>query len=146
MVKPEVECPDVDMNNTAFVRATTTIGGRDAVEEFVACKMYPLASSFSFREVTIDTTHVSKVWTPLPLFPVEAVSVENSSHVLAEVEIEVERIIGSFGPKEYDAFTKAKLPNGDCLNHVFENMGLAYAPCLLPGTEAFHAVAPHVSN
>jgi hypothetical protein len=51
-VEPEVECSDDDTNNVAFVQATTTIGGRDAVEEFVACKMFPLASSFSFKDVS----------------------------------------------------------------------------------------------
>jgi hypothetical protein len=32
------------------------------------------------------------------------------------------------------------LPTGGHLNHVFESMGLAYAPRLLLGTEAFQAV------
>jgi hypothetical protein len=60
-VKPEVECPNDDANNAAFVQATTTIGGQDAIEEFVACKMYPLASSFGFKGVTIGTISMSKV-------------------------------------------------------------------------------------
>jgi hypothetical protein len=51
-VEPEVECSDDDTNNVAFVQATTTIGGQDAVEEFVACKMFPLASSFGFKDVS----------------------------------------------------------------------------------------------
>jgi hypothetical protein len=61
VVEPEVECPDDDMNDASFVRATTTIGGRDAAEEFMVFKMYPLASGFGFRGVTIDTTPMSKV-------------------------------------------------------------------------------------
>jgi hypothetical protein len=51
--------------------------GRDTVEEFLAYRMYPLASSFGFRDVTVGTTVMSKVKTPLPLFPVEAVSLEH---------------------------------------------------------------------
>jgi hypothetical protein len=47
-VEPEVECPNDDPNDAAFIQSTTTIGGRDAVEEFVAYKMFPLASGFSF--------------------------------------------------------------------------------------------------
>jgi hypothetical protein len=43
VVEPEVEWPDDDPNDVAFVRATTTIGGHDVVEEYVACKMYLLA-------------------------------------------------------------------------------------------------------
>jgi hypothetical protein len=111
---------------------STTIGGRDAVEEFMACKMYPLASGFGFRGVTVGTTPVLKVPTPLSVFPMEVVSVDGASRILVEIETEAKRILGSFGPKEYDAMSMAKLPNGGCLNRIFEHMGLAYAPWLLP--------------
>jgi hypothetical protein len=98
--------------------------------------MYPLASSFGFKGVTLGTTPVSKVHTPLPVFLIETVSTENASRVLAEVETEAERILGSFGPKEQDALTMARLPNHGRLNCVFEKMGLAYAPRRLPSSEA----------
>jgi hypothetical protein len=103
----------------------------------VACKMYPLASSFGFSGVTVGTTPVSNVQTPLLVFPVGAVSVEGADCLLAEVEIEAERILESFRLKEYDAPSMVNLPNGGRLNHVFEQMGLAYAPWPLPGTEVF---------
>jgi hypothetical protein len=61
MVEPEVECSDDDPNDAAFIRATTTIWGQYIVEEFVAYKMFPLASSFGFKDVTISTTPVSKI-------------------------------------------------------------------------------------
>jgi hypothetical protein len=137
VVESEVECPDDDVNDAAFVRATATIGGRDTVMEFVACKMYPLASGFGFRGVTVGTTPVSKVQTPLLIFSVEVVSVESASHILVEVEMEAKRILESLRLKEYDALSMVKLLNGVHLNCVFEQMGLAYAPRPLPGTEAF---------
>jgi hypothetical protein len=52
-IEPEVECLDNDPNDVAFVRATATIGGRDAVEEYVACKIYSLAASFSFESMPL---------------------------------------------------------------------------------------------
>jgi hypothetical protein len=67
-VEPKVECLDNDPNDAAFVQATATIGGRDAVEEYVECKMYPLAASTGFESVPLGMTPVSKVETPLPLF------------------------------------------------------------------------------
>jgi hypothetical protein len=73
--------------------------------------------------VTLGTTLVSKVRTPLPLFPVEAVYAEVAGLVLAVVETEAERILGSFGPREYDALQMVKLPNGGRLNRIFEQMG-----------------------
>jgi hypothetical protein len=139
-VEPEVECLEDDVNDAAFVQVIATIGGWDVVEEFVACKMYPLASNFGFSGVTTGTIPVWKIQMPLPLFLIETISTENGCCVLAEVETEVKRILGIFGPKEHDALEMAKLPNGGLLNHVFEQMGAAYAPRLLPRTEAFQVV------
>jgi hypothetical protein len=52
-VEPEVECPDNDPNDVAFVRTTVTIRGRDVVEEYTTCKVFPLAASFSFESVPL---------------------------------------------------------------------------------------------
>jgi hypothetical protein len=71
---------------------------------------------------------------------VEAVSTEGASHILVEVETEAERILGSFRLKHYDTLSMVKLPNGGRLNHIFEQTGLAYAPRLLPSSEAIQVV------
>jgi hypothetical protein len=119
-VEPEVECPNDNASDATFIRVTVTIGGWDTVEEFVACKMYSLASSFGFSGVTIGTTPMLKVQMPFPLFPIEMVSTEDGSRVLAEVEMEAEIILGSFRSNEHDALKMEKLPNGGRLNHIFE--------------------------
>jgi hypothetical protein len=80
--------------------------------------MYPLASSFRFRDMTIGMIVMSKVQTPLPLFPIEVVSTKNTGHFLAKIETDAERILGTFGPKEYDALRMVKLLNGGHLNRV----------------------------
>jgi hypothetical protein len=36
VVESDVKCLDDDPNDVAFVHVTTTIGGRDVVEEFMA--------------------------------------------------------------------------------------------------------------
>jgi hypothetical protein len=115
-VEPKVECPNNDPNDVSFVWATAIIGGCDAVEEYIVCKMYPLVAGFSFESVTLGTT-------PLPLFAIENVTVEHTNHVLIEIEVEVERVLGSFRPKEYDALGMANISNGGCLNWVLEQMG-----------------------
>jgi hypothetical protein len=43
-VEPLVECPDIDVNYVAFIRATTMIGGHNVVEDFLACGLYPLTT------------------------------------------------------------------------------------------------------
>jgi hypothetical protein len=119
-VEPEVECPDNDRNNAAFIWATATIGGRDAVEEYVECKMNPLAVGFGFESMPLWTTPVLKVETPLPLFVVGTISAGHADQVLAEIETGAERVLGSFGPREYDALGMANIPNDGHLNRVLE--------------------------
>jgi hypothetical protein len=109
-VEPEVECPNNNPNNAAFVRATTTIGGRDAVEEYVACKIYPLAASFGFESVPLGMTPVSKVETPLPLFIVGTIAVEHVDQFLVKVETKAGRVLGRFRPREYDALRVTNIP------------------------------------
>jgi hypothetical protein len=79
---------------------------------------------------------VSKVETPLPVFLMEPVSVEVVGHFLVKVGTDAERILGSFGPKEYDVLVTVKPPNNGRLNRVFEQMGIPYGPHPLLGTEA----------
>jgi hypothetical protein len=138
-VEPEVECPDDDPNDAAFVQATATVGGRDVVEEYIACKMYPLVAGFGLDSVLLGMTPVSKVETPLPLFTVGNVAVEHADHLLAEIETEAKKVLGSFEPKEYDALCMVKILNGSRLNRVLEQMGVPYASRPLPVTEASHA-------
>jgi hypothetical protein len=135
-VKTEVECPDHDLNDAAFVRVTATIGGRDAVKEYVACKMNPLAIGFIFKSVPLGMTPMSKVETPLPLFVVGNIDVEHDDHVLAEIETEADKVLGSFRLKEYDGMCMANIPNDGHLSRVLEQMVVPYAPHPLPSTEA----------
>jgi hypothetical protein len=57
---PSFECTDNDSGDLAFIRATSLNGGRDAVQEYLACGMFPLSANFSFAEI------VDGVTLPLP--------------------------------------------------------------------------------
>jgi hypothetical protein len=115
-VEPKVECSYNDPNDVVFIQSTSTIRGCDVVEEYLVCKIYPLVASFSFRKVPVGMTPVSKAETLLPLFIVGTIAVEHASHVLAEVETEAERVLGSFGPRECDALIAVNVSNGGRLN------------------------------
>jgi hypothetical protein len=138
-IEPEVACQDNDPNDAAFILATATIRGRDAVEEYVVCKMYLLAAGFIFKSIPLGTTPMSKVETPLQLFTVENAAAACAARVFVEVETEADKVLGSFGPKEYDTFYTANIPNGGSLNWVLEQMGLSFSPCPLPGSVASQA-------
>jgi hypothetical protein len=68
-VEPLVGCMDTNINDVAFIRATTMMGGGcDIIEEFLTCGMYPFSAGFGFMNVTDGTTAMSKVEVPLPVF------------------------------------------------------------------------------
>jgi hypothetical protein len=113
-IESDVDCPNNYPNNAAFVRVTATIRGRDAIEEYVACMMYLLAATFGFENVALVTTPVLKVEAALLLFAVENVAGEHANRVWVEIETEAERVLGSFGLKEYDTLRAANIPNGGC--------------------------------
>jgi hypothetical protein len=60
-MEPPFNCSDNDSGDAAFVQATKFIGGQDAVEEFVACGMHPLASGVSFDKGATVVTPVTKL-------------------------------------------------------------------------------------
>jgi hypothetical protein len=58
----DVPCGPEDANFTAFIEATSLIGDRDAVEEFLASSLWPLSQQFGF-EVRVDTDFDQlKIW------------------------------------------------------------------------------------
>jgi hypothetical protein len=63
-----VNCPDTDCGDVALVKAIIFIGGRDTVEELLACRLYPLPSNFKLGEVAEGITPVSKLRVSLPKF------------------------------------------------------------------------------
>jgi hypothetical protein len=89
-VEPLVDCLDTNVNDVAFIWATTMIEGHDIVKEFLACGMYPLSVIFGFKNVTEGTTVMSKVVVHLPVFPVEPVFAENAHHCLVKMEMDTE--------------------------------------------------------
>jgi hypothetical protein len=48
------------------------------------------------------------------------VSQEHIDRLLVEITTEAEKVLGSFGPKEYDALCVEKILNGGRLNRVLE--------------------------
>jgi hypothetical protein len=130
-VEPTVDYPDTDVNDAAFVRARTMIGGRTTVEEFLACGMYHSSVGFGFMNVIDGTTVMSKVEVPLPVFLVSKVNVvdgTSADRFLVKVETNAERILGSYKPMEHDACMATNVPNGSRLIRVFEQMGVPCAP------------------
>jgi hypothetical protein len=56
------------IGDVAFIKATGAIGGHDAMEEYLACGLYPLSTGLNLREVADSIMQVSKLKVPLPKF------------------------------------------------------------------------------
>jgi hypothetical protein len=133
--EPPFECANDDSGDAAFVCVASLIGGQDAVEEYLACGMLPLSANFGFTEIVDGETPMSKVVVLLPEFPLTRFEGQSNDYFLVRVELDAENVVGSYSRAEHDACIQA-LPNGGCLNRVFERAGVAYGPRMQPNTEA----------
>ena len=68
IANPPHGCAKDDHNDAVFVRATKTIGARDAVEEYITCDILPLSQGWELGEAPLSLTRMSKVEVPLPKF------------------------------------------------------------------------------
>jgi hypothetical protein len=134
--KPPVDCPDHDSRDAGFVKVASSIGGRDAVEEYLACGISPLSASVSFRGITDGVSPVSRVRLPLTKFHAVRKDEEDDVQFLARVKLEAESVVDSYSRPKHDACVASVLNRGR-LNHVFELAAVAYGPWSVLGTEAY---------
>jgi hypothetical protein len=64
--KSSYDCFGEDLSDGAFVWASKCIEGRDAVEEFKSCGVWPLAAAVNFEQVKVSLTPISKLEPPPP--------------------------------------------------------------------------------
>jgi hypothetical protein len=124
------ECAKDNSRDVAFICATGFISGQDAVEEYLACRMFPLSASQKLQ----GEMPILKVTLPLPEFPLAKLLGMSNDHFLVMVELGAENVLGSYIRTEHDACGLALL-NGGRLNRVFEQAGVAYCPRPEPGTD-----------
>jgi hypothetical protein len=118
---PSFDCPNDNLSDGAFVWASKSIGGWDAVEEFISCDVWPLAAGVNFEQVKV----------PLPRFPISHEDDEDDIKFLARVEQEARVVVGSYTCTEHKACLTG-LQNNSHLNHVLELVRVAYGPRPVP--------------
>jgi hypothetical protein len=116
---PPFDCADDDSGDIAFVRATKFIVGRDVIEEFLACGVYPLAANVGFDRVVAGVTPVSKLKMPPPKFVAACKHDEDDIYFLVRIELDTEGIVASYTRVEHNACITS-LRNRVHLNRVFE--------------------------
>jgi hypothetical protein len=92
-------CSVDNANVMAFVEAIAIIGGRDVVEEFLACGVWPLSSSWDFS-VEMRESPLSKVTVPMPQVTVAIGEKEMPAAFEAQIVIVVNVLIGNYSMTE----------------------------------------------
>jgi hypothetical protein len=98
----------------AFVRATTAISGRDAVEEFLISKIWPLGTE----------APMSKVLIPLPNFVIVKPDNEGGEEFVTKVAARANMLVGCYDWNEHQACLAQILTAR--FNCVFEVAGIKY--------------------
>jgi hypothetical protein len=126
---PSFSCPNDDVSDGAFVKATRTIGGRDAMEEYVVCELFSLSANFGLGEIADEETPVLKVSAPMTDFPVARHPEETVDEFCARMELAIEDVVRRYTRGEHKACIKI-LPNHGRVNRVFEHVDVPYGPRL----------------
>jgi hypothetical protein len=133
--EPLFDCADDDSGDIAFIWATKFVGGRDTMEEFLACGVYLLAANVGFDRVAVGVTSILKLKMPLLKFVAARKDDDDDVKFFARNELDSEGIMGSYTRPEHDICI-AGLRNGGHLNPVFELARVAYKPRPVPGSDA----------
>jgi hypothetical protein len=135
VMEPPFECSENDAGDVAFVKATNFIGSRDAVEEYMACRLFPLLANFGLGEVTDGETPASKQTLPLPESRVARHAEDTSDSFRVRVELTSVNVVGRYARGGHDTCI-AVVSNNGRVNRVFEQAGVPDGPRLVPGSEA----------
>jgi hypothetical protein len=102
VMEPSFDCGNNDVGDATFITATYSIGGQDAVEEYMAYRLFPLSTGFGLGEVEKGETSVSKITMHLPEFPIASLSEETNDHFQVRVELVAKNVVGSYARREHD--------------------------------------------
>jgi hypothetical protein len=130
-MKPISSDTTQDLIDDAFVWASQNIRGRDVVEEFLSCGIWPLSTGIDFEHVKVDFNLVSWLKMLLPKFPKRRQGEKDDVRFLERVEQEARNIVGSYMRTKNEAYL-ASIPNNDRLNRVLELTGVSYGPHPVP--------------
>jgi hypothetical protein len=123
VMEPPFECPDDEAGDVAFIKATHTIGGWDAVVEYMACGLFPLSVSFDLGEIAYGETPVSKLTVPMPDFPVAKLLEMTNDGFWVRVLLATVNVVGWYAREEHKVCVEV-VPNEGRVNRVFEQAGV----------------------
>jgi hypothetical protein len=102
----------------AFHLASTILGGRDIVEEFVAAEIWPISYGWAPNEIVYFNVNWAAQEVPFPKFGTKLREGQSADAFMVEVEKKVTLMIGEYTMNEYKAY-KALVKHKRRINRVF---------------------------
>jgi hypothetical protein len=96
-------CGPEDVGFVAFIEATSLIGGRDTVEEFLASGLWPLGQQFGF-EVETKESPLSKVSVLMPQITTAIRQREFEATFVVWIEKAMNELVGWYNIAEHNAY------------------------------------------
>jgi hypothetical protein len=79
---------------SAFHLASTILGGRDIIEEFVAARVWPISSGWSPTEIVYFNVNLAAQKVPFPKFGIKLREDQSADDFMIEIEKRVNVMIG----------------------------------------------------
>jgi hypothetical protein len=105
----------------AFHLASTILGGRDIVEEFVAARIWPISYGWAPNEIMHFNVNWASQEVPFPKFGITLREGQSADAFMLDVEKRVNLMIGEYTMNEYKAY-KALVKHKRKINRVFSEV------------------------
>jgi hypothetical protein len=103
---------------SAFHLASTILGGRDIIEEFVAAQIWPISSGWAPIKIVYFNVNWAAQEVPFPKFGINLRENQSADAFMIEIEKRVNLMIGEYTMNEYKAY-KALVKHKKRINRVF---------------------------
>jgi hypothetical protein len=101
-----------------FHLASTILGGRDIIEEFVAARIWPISCGWAPTEIVNFNVNWAAQEVPFPKFSIQLRDGQSTNDFMIEVERRVNLMVGEYTMNEYKAY-KALVKHKRRINRVF---------------------------
>jgi hypothetical protein len=115
-----------------FHLASTILGGRDIIQEFVAARIWPISCGWAPTEIINFNVNWTTQEVPFPKFGTQLRDGQSINNFMLEVERRVNLMVGEYTMNEYKAY-KALVKHKRRINRVFSEV------C---GDKSFHSRRP----
>jgi hypothetical protein len=105
----------------AFHLASTILGGRDIIEEFVAARIWPISYGWAPTEIVNFNVNWAAQEVPFPKFSIQLRDSQSADDFMLEIERRVNLMIGEYTINEYKAY-KALVKHNRRINRVLSEV------------------------